>query len=144
MIGLGLGLDSRLGLPVARLGDLGVEAASQGYTSLWTNAGTDYDPLALCLAWAMRTDARTGVSVVPIVRNPPAVLALAARSVHELSGGRFTLGIGSGSLTERPVAAVREYVELVRKSAPDVPLAIGALGPRMLGLAGTHAQAAAL
>lgn len=141
---LGLGLDSRLGIGIAALGDLGVEAAAQGYTSLWTNAGTDYDPVALCLTWSLRTEVRTGVLVVPITRNPASVLALLARSAHDLSAGRFTLGIGSGSVTERPLAAVREYVELVRKSAPDVPLAIGALGPRMLALAGTHAEAAAL
>ena len=54
------------------------------------------------------------------------------------------LGIGSGSVTDRPIRAVREYVDEVRKTAPRLQLAIGALGPQMLRLASTHAQAAAL
>lgn len=141
---IGVGIDQRLGLSVAQLRDLAPLARDLGYDSIWTNASPEYDPVVLCTSWHAVSALATGVSVVPIARNPAAVLALAARSLHEVSGGRFTLGIGSGSVTERPVAAVREYAELVRKSAPDVPLAIGALGPRMLALAGTHAAAAAL
>jgi alkanesulfonate monooxygenase SsuD/methylene tetrahydromethanopterin reductase-like flavin-dependent oxidoreductase (luciferase family) len=96
------------------------------------------------IAWNQRTGLPTGVSVVPIARNPPAVLALAARTAHELSDGHFVLGIGSGSVTAKPIRAVREYVEEVRTTAPHVQIAIGALGPQMLRLASTHAQAAAL
>jgi hypothetical protein len=81
---------------------------------------------------------------VPIARNPSAVLALAARSAHELSDGSFVLGVGSGSVIEKPIRAVREYIEEVRKAAPHLQIAIGALGPQMLRLASTHAQAAAL
>lgn len=92
----------------------------------------------------MRTDAAIGVSVVPITRQPAAVLALAARTAHELSGGRFTLGLGSGALTDRPVGTVRDYAAAVRAAAPDLPIAIGALGPQMLRLAARHAGTAAL
>jgi len=144
LVELGLGLDSRLGLPTAKLRDLAPEAAALGYQSLWTNAGTDYDPVAMCAAWYERSRLRTGVSVVPIVRNPAPVLALAARTAHELTGGTFVLGIGSGSITERPLAAVRQYLADVRRDARDVPIYIGALGPRMLALAGKHADGAAL
>ena len=111
---------------------------------MWTNASADYDPVVLCTAWHAASGLRTGISVVPITRNPPAVLALAARTAHELTGGTFTLGIGAGSVTEKPIAAVRAYVGEVRKVATNVPLFIGALGPQMLRLAGRHAQGAAL
>jgi alkanesulfonate monooxygenase SsuD/methylene tetrahydromethanopterin reductase-like flavin-dependent oxidoreductase (luciferase family) len=141
---IGLGLDSRLGLSTAQLADLASEAKQLGYGSLWTNAGTDYDPIAMCITWNQRTGLPTGVSVVPIARNPPAVLALAARTAFELSEGRFVLGIGSGSVTERPIRAVREYLAEVRKVAPRLQIAVGALGPQMLRLASTHAEAAAL
>jgi alkanesulfonate monooxygenase SsuD/methylene tetrahydromethanopterin reductase-like flavin-dependent oxidoreductase (luciferase family) len=140
----GLGVDSRLGLSTAQLRDLAPEASALGYRSLWTNAGTDYDPITMCVAWHERSRLPVGVSVVPIARNPATVLALGARSAHELTGGRFVLGIGSGSVTERPIAAVRSYVDEVRKTAKDVPIYVGALGPQMLALAGRHADGAAL
>lgn len=141
---IGLGLDSRLGLSAAQLRDLAPEASALGYQSLWTNAGVDYDPIVMCVAWHERSGLPTGVSVVPIARNPAPVLALAARSAHELTGGHFVLGVGSGSLTERPIAAVRSYVDELRKTAKDVPIYVGALGPQMLALAGRHAEGAAL
>jgi alkanesulfonate monooxygenase SsuD/methylene tetrahydromethanopterin reductase-like flavin-dependent oxidoreductase (luciferase family) len=141
---IGLGIDQRLGLSVAQLRDLAAQARALGYQSMWTNASADYDPVVLCTAWHAASGLRTGISVVPITRNPPAVLALAARTAHELTGGTFTLGIGAGSVTEKPIAAVRAYVGEVRKVATNVPLLIGALGPQMLRLAGRYAQGAAL
>jgi alkanesulfonate monooxygenase SsuD/methylene tetrahydromethanopterin reductase-like flavin-dependent oxidoreductase (luciferase family) len=144
LLEIGLGLDSRLGLSTAQLRDLAPEASALGYESVWTNAGTDYDPIAMCVAWHERSGLRTGVSVVPIARNPAPALALAARTAHELTAGKFVLGVGSGSVTERPIAAVRAYVDEVRKTAKDVPIYIGALGPQMLALAGRHADGAAL
>jgi alkanesulfonate monooxygenase SsuD/methylene tetrahydromethanopterin reductase-like flavin-dependent oxidoreductase (luciferase family) len=72
------------------------------------------------------------------------VLALAARTAHEVSDGQFVLGVGSGSVTERPIAAVRGYIDEIRKTAKDVPIYVGALGPQMLALAGRHADGAAL
>jgi alkanesulfonate monooxygenase SsuD/methylene tetrahydromethanopterin reductase-like flavin-dependent oxidoreductase (luciferase family) len=141
---IGLGVDSRLGLSAAQLRDIGPEASALGYQSLWTNANVEYDPIALCVAWHERSGLATGVSVVPIARNPAPVLALAARGAHELAGGRFILGVGSGSVSERPIAAVRAYVDELRKIAKDVPIYIGALGPQMLALAGRHADGAAL
>jgi len=65
---VGLGLDSRLGLSAAQLRDLAPEASALGYQSLWTNAGVDYDPIVMCVAWHERSSLPTGVSVVPIAR----------------------------------------------------------------------------
>jgi alkanesulfonate monooxygenase SsuD/methylene tetrahydromethanopterin reductase-like flavin-dependent oxidoreductase (luciferase family) len=141
---IGLGLDSRLGLSAAQLRDLAPEASALGYQSAWTNANVDYDPIVMCVAWHERSGLPTGVFVVPIARNPAPVLALAARSAHELTGGRFVLGVGSGSVTERPIAAVRSYIDELRKTAKDVPIYVGALGPQILTLAGRHAEGAAL
>ena len=141
---VGLGVDSRLGLSPAQLRDLGPEASALGYQSLWTNASLDYDPTNMCVAWHERSGLATGVSVVPIARNPAPVLALAGRTAHELTGGNFVLGVGSGSVSERPIAAVRAYIDELRKTAKDVPIYVGALGPQMLALAGRHAEGAAL
>ena len=141
---IGLGVDQRLGLSVAQLRDLAGEARSLGYQSLWTNSSLDYDPIALCIAWHAEAGLRTGISVIPIGRGPAEVVGLAARTAHELTSGTFTLGIGAGSVTERPIAAVRGYVAGIRKVAREVPLIVGALGPQMLRLAATHAHGAAL
>ncbi|HUQ42087.1 MAG TPA: LLM class flavin-dependent oxidoreductase [Candidatus Limnocylindrales bacterium] len=141
---IGLGLDSRLGLSPAQLRDLAPEAKRLGYQSLWTNAGTDYDPVTMCVAWSQLSGLPTGVAVVPVQRNPASVVALAARTANELTGGAFTLGIGSGNVTDKPIRAVREYIDEVRRLAPSVRIAIGALGPQMRHLAATHADAAAL
>jgi len=141
---VGLGLDSRLGLTAAQLRDLAPEASALGYQSLWTNSGVDYEPIVMCVAWHERSGLPTGVSVVPLARNPAPVLGLAARTAHDLTGGQFVLGVGSGSVTERPIAAVRSYIDELRKTAKDVPIYVGALGPQMLALAGRHAEGAAL
>jgi alkanesulfonate monooxygenase SsuD/methylene tetrahydromethanopterin reductase-like flavin-dependent oxidoreductase (luciferase family) len=118
---VGLGVDSRLGLSASQLRDLAPEASALGYQSLWTNANVDYDPIAMCVAWHERSGLATGVSVAPIARNPAPVLALAARTAYEITGNKFILGVGSGSV-----------------------IYIGALGPQMLALAGRHADGAAL
>ncbi len=141
---IGVGVDQRLGLSAARLRDLAPRAGELGYESIWTNASLDYDPIVMCVAWHAASGLATGISVVPVARNPAAVLGLAARTAHDVTGGTFTLGIGAGSLTERPIAAVRAYLAQVRRAAPDVPIVVGALGPQMLRLAGRHAQGAAL
>lgn len=141
---IGVGIDQRLGLSVAQLRDLAPRARDLGYESVWTNASLEYDPVALCVAWHAASGLKTGISVVPIARNPAPVLALEARTAHELTGGTFTLGIGAGSITEKPIAAVRTYLGEVRTVAANVPLVVGALGPQMLRLAGRHAQGAAL
>ena len=141
---IGLGVDQRLGLTIAQLRDLAGEARSLGYQSMWTNSSLDYDPIALCIAWHAEAGLRTGISVIPIGRGPAEVIGLAARTAHELTAGTFTLGIGAGSVTGKPIAAVRAYIAGVRKVAHDVPVIVGALGPQMLRLAGRRAQGAAL
>jgi len=141
---IGLGIDQRLGLTAAQLRDLASDARELGYQSLWTNSSLDYDPIALCVAWHAESALRTGIAVIPIARAPAEVVGLAARTAHQLTGGTFTLGIGSGSVIEKPIAAVREYLAGVRKVAADVPIVVGALGPQMLRVAGKHAQGAAL
>lgn len=141
---IGVGIDQRLGLTTAQLRDLAPAARALGYQSIWTNASLDYDPVVLCASWHATSGLATGISVVPIARNPAAVLGLAARTAHEVTGGAFTLGIGAGGITEKPIAAVRAYLADVRTVAPDVSMIVGALGPQMLRLAGREAQGAAL
>jgi 5,10-methylenetetrahydromethanopterin reductase len=103
---------------------------------------------------------RLGPGVLPITSRPPTLSAMGAATVHEASGGRFVLGLGSGRAQSGAVELVREYVgqvrtalrgEVVTASGPfpvrgfrlgmeppavPVPVWLAALGPRMVGLAG--------
>jgi probable F420-dependent oxidoreductase len=100
-------------------------AEKLGYTDLWTAevAGADgLTPLA-ALATTTRT-ARLGTAILPVYTRPPALLAMSAASLQDLSGGRFVLGLGTssnvivegwmGGSFRRPLTRLREYVEVIR------------------------------
>lgn len=111
------------------------------------------------------------VHLGPSVSNPltrhPAVMASAIASLHELSGGRAFMGIGTGdsailNLGLRParLAALREYVSALRSfmsgepaeylgreghvrwSREPAPIMMSAEGPRTLRIAGEVADRA--
>lgn len=73
-----------------------------------------------------------------------AEVAARTRPVWEESGGRFTLGIGSGAM--RPAAAgMRSYMAELRPLLPGgAPVHLAAMGPRMLQVAGETASGAML
>ena len=122
---IGVGLDARLGLPLADVRAAAQEASQQGFESLWTPAGGVPDSFHVCAAWSQDTALRTGISVVPAARMwTPLGLAAQAATLAQLSGGRFVLGVGTGGygpgfwasvgLPDRPIAVMREYVTQVR------------------------------
>jgi alkanesulfonate monooxygenase SsuD/methylene tetrahydromethanopterin reductase-like flavin-dependent oxidoreductase (luciferase family) len=122
---IGVGLDTRLGLPFDQLRVAAREAERLGFESLWTPAGGVPDSFQVCAAWSEDTALRTGISVVPAARmwTPPSLAAQAA-TLAQRSGGRFVLGLGTGGygpefwasvgLPNRPIAVMREYVTQVR------------------------------
>ena len=155
--------------------DVAVAAERLGYTDVWTAEVGGVDAFAPLAAVAARTTTvHLGTALVPVFTRPPALIAMSAAGLQQLSGGRFTLGIGASTPTiiaswmgvpyERPVARIREYVEVLRSMldgrkvsfageavrvegfrlqvdipAP-VPIHVGALGPAMLRLAGELAD----
>jgi probable F420-dependent oxidoreductase len=161
--------DVRWGLTITfagvRLSDLEPlvkRAEAAGWQDLWSAETSGYDgftQLAAAAAWT--TDVRLGTGVVGVFQRGPALLAQEAAAISDLSGGRFVLGIGSSSNViverwnqvpfEKPLAKVRETVELVRPilrgergpggfkldmaPAHEVPIHIGALRQRMRRLA---------
>src|SRR5690625_2868774 len=108
---------------------------------------------------------RVGHLVLCDAFRHPAVLAKQAVTLAEASGGRFELGLGSGSMPdelsrfglgaptagrrvsalEQTVTALRRYwaggedTQLPTPSSP-IPLLIAGRGPRMLGLVSRHAD----
>lgn len=97
-----------------------------------------------------------GTGIVPMTSRRPALTAMAVATVHERSGGRAILGIGTGA--PRPgalgelatqVAEIRSRLQAKLDDGADgstlvlerpVPIWIAALGPRALMLAGALAD----
>jgi F420-dependent oxidoreductase-like protein len=150
-----------------------------GYESIWTSQLPDARDASLVLAAYASATTRVGLGtgVLPIYTRHPTAMAQMAATLDELSGGRFILGIGVshkvtvesmwGLRLDRPVEAMRKYLEIVRTSLrdgscaiegehfsaqwsysgprrPDLPIMISALNPRMLDLAGEHADGVVL
>ncbi len=119
-----------------RLGFSGIHCPSLG------------DAMGLCLSVAHATSTiPMATSIQPIYFQVPSQLASQAAHLHEMSGGRFSLGIGVsheavvGNLqVERstPLADMRAYVEKMRasvRSASELPpIVLATLRNKMLDL----------
>jgi len=109
------GVDPRSAVEVARA------AQDQGYESCWVAEIQGPDAFTTLGALAVATDLHLGVAVVPVQTRTAFVLGMTAVSLAQLSGGRFTLGVGpssevivdrwAGQSFARPLTAVREMVE---------------------------------
>ena len=88
-----------------------------------------------------------GTMVTPLPCRHPATVALQAKTLAAMSGGRFALGVGSGDPSGDPVVSGSrgsraELLEAaladVRERAPDVPIWVGGAitkaGPRARAL----------
>ena len=100
-------------------------AESLGYEAVYVTHIAGRDSLTVLTVYATATErVRLGTGVVPIYSRTPATMAQTAATIDELSGGRFTLGLGvshrpvvegwHGQTIDRPVAEMREYVAIVR------------------------------
>jgi probable F420-dependent oxidoreductase len=100
-----------------RAGDLGIEQA-------WASEVAGPDAFTLLGAVATATDMALGVAVVPAQTRTAFALAMSALSLADLTGGRFTLGIGASAETlvtrfggvsyDRPLRYVREVATALR------------------------------
>lgn len=100
------------------------EAERRGFGAVWAAEVQGPDAFSTLGALAATTDLDLGVAVVPAQTRTPPVLGMTAVSLAELSGGRFTLGVGSssevivqrwaGQRFDKPLTAVRETVEALR------------------------------
>jgi alkanesulfonate monooxygenase SsuD/methylene tetrahydromethanopterin reductase-like flavin-dependent oxidoreductase (luciferase family) len=148
-------------------------AVEAGASSLWMAEHLGYrEAIATCMAFAIKTP---GPMLVPTAVSPylwhPMPTAMAMATLDEMAPGRVAIAVGagnplflaeSGRAIEKPVRAMREFTEALRKlwsgeavhvdgeftrlagaqlafrpSAP-IPIYIAAIGPDMLRLAGPH------
>jgi alkanesulfonate monooxygenase SsuD/methylene tetrahydromethanopterin reductase-like flavin-dependent oxidoreductase (luciferase family) len=138
----GIALGQELGLGPAERDALVARAREKGYASAWTNARETRDPFDACARWT-RDGMTAGISVVPLDAWDAGELARAASETARKAAG-FIIGVGAGRAGKGALALVRDRVAMLRREAPGIPIYIGALGPRMLRLAGEVADGAAL
>jgi F420-dependent oxidoreductase-like protein len=115
--GFGTTADEQLGLVQ--------EAERLGYDSVWAAEAYGSDA-ATVLAWlAARTSTiGLGSAIFQIPARSPAMTAMTAATLDQLSGGRFRLGLGlsgpqvaegwHGQRYDRPLARTRDYLNVVR------------------------------
>ena len=119
----------RVGVALSGLDDdnvtLAVEAERLGADSVWVAEAWGYDaftPLAFLAARTQRVRLATGIA--QLGARTPAMLAMSAMSMQQLSGGRFLLGLGTsgpqvmegwhGVRFGSPLGLTRETVEILR------------------------------
>jgi alkanesulfonate monooxygenase SsuD/methylene tetrahydromethanopterin reductase-like flavin-dependent oxidoreductase (luciferase family) len=130
---IAVGLEHGLRLPFEQQRELLREAARLGYESAWTNAGLGYDPFQVCERWSAASaevvdgGLATGISVLPVPMYTAPALAAAAATTSVLTGGRFSLGVGSGGIhsaeyrrslgltSQPPIALMRDYLIVLRR-----------------------------
>ena len=117
----GLGLSAEQQLEIVR------EAESAGFHSVWAAEAYGSDT-ATVLAWLAANTERikVGSAIFQMPGRTPAMTAMTAATLDNISGGRMLLGIGSsgpqvaegwhGQSFARQLQRTREYVAVVRKA----------------------------
>ncbi|MGO9267284.1 MAG: LLM class F420-dependent oxidoreductase [Candidatus Binataceae bacterium] len=121
-LGITIPLD---GFQDRHFGELVRQAEKLGYSDGWTYetfAGDAITPIAAAATITERM--RLGTAIVPVFTRPPALIALSAAGLQQLSGGRFILGVGISTPTiveqwmgvpyRLPMTRLRETVSAIR------------------------------
>ncbi len=122
---------ARIELPM----DLILEADRLGYHAVWTSEAYGSDCITP-LAWigALTRNIKLGTAIMQMPARSPAMTAMTAITLDQLSGGRVLLGLGlsgpqvvegwHGRPYGKPLAKTREYVAIMRQIlARQAPLA---------------------
>ncbi|HEU5152907.1 MAG TPA: TIGR03620 family F420-dependent LLM class oxidoreductase [Iamia sp.] len=145
-------------LPVAEARALVAEVEGLGFGAVWLPETTGRDPFAHIAHLADHTtDLVLATGIANIHHRHPGAMRQAADTLAEQSGGRFVLGLGvshaamvegvRGLSYGSPLATMRAYLDGIEEAprtapAPAVaaPRLVGALGPKMIALAGERAD----
>ncbi|PJF22643.1 MAG: LLM class F420-dependent oxidoreductase [Phototrophicales bacterium] len=106
--------------------DIILEADRLGYYAVWTSEAYGSDAVTP-LAWigALTQTIHLGTAIMQMPARTPAMTAMTAMTLDQLSGGRMLLGLGlsgpqvvegwHGTAYGKPLGKTREYVSIVRK-----------------------------
>jgi alkanesulfonate monooxygenase SsuD/methylene tetrahydromethanopterin reductase-like flavin-dependent oxidoreductase (luciferase family) len=127
------------------------EAEKRGFTGIYVPSPTGN--MSLCEAMSWNTNSITfGTSIAPIYQRTMVDFAQSAAMMHEVSGGRFRMGIGiahgpsyvrMGVTPGKPLADTRAWIEKFRAETafgPLPPIIIAALRKKMVALSGELAE----
>ena len=126
--------------------EIAAEIEERGFSGIYCPSMGD--PVALCQSIAHVTnEIHFGTSVQPIYFRNPVDMASTAAFIHEISGGRFWLGIGVthgpvhqrlGITPGKPLADIREYIAAMETASPQhgelPPIVLATLRQRMAEL----------
>ncbi len=113
---------SQMKLPIDRIR----QAESAGFTSVWTAEAYGSDAVTPA-AWilAQTEKIKVGTAIMQMPARSPAMTAMTAMTLNQLSGGRFLVGLGPsgpqviegwhGVAYGRPLTRTKEYIEIMRK-----------------------------
>lgn len=106
--------------------DMVIEADKLGYHSIWTSEAYGSDAITP-LAWigALTKNINLGTAIMQMPARTPAMTAMTAITLDQLSSGRMLLGLGlsgpqvvegwHGTSYGKPLGKTREYVAILRK-----------------------------
>lgn len=106
--------------------DMVIEADKLGYHSIWTSEAYGSDAITP-LAWigALTKNINLGTAIMQMPARTPAMTAMTAITLDQLSSGRMLLGLGlsgpqvvegwHGVSYGKPLGKTREYVAIMRK-----------------------------
>ncbi|MFP6705231.1 MAG: LLM class F420-dependent oxidoreductase [Alphaproteobacteria bacterium] len=122
-LGLIMGTGTGAGIRIDM--DLIHEAEDLGFDTVWTSEAWGSDAISTA-SWvlAQTTRIKVGTGIIQMSARTPAMAAMTAMTLQQLSGDRFILGIGPsgpqviegwhGEAYGRPLTRTREYIEIIR------------------------------
>ena len=127
--------------------ELATEIEKRGFTGIYCPSMSD--GMALCEALAFATnEIPFGTSIAPIYTRPMLDHAQTTAFIHEVSGGRFSFGIGishgpsmarMGRSLGKPLTDTRNFIEeynAVERVGEKPPIVLATLRKKMIALAG--------
>jgi alkanesulfonate monooxygenase SsuD/methylene tetrahydromethanopterin reductase-like flavin-dependent oxidoreductase (luciferase family) len=127
--------------------ELAQEIERRGFSGIY--CASFGDGIGLCLSLAHETKTiRFGTAIAIIYARHPIEMGQSAAYIHEVSGGRFVLGLGVshgptyarlGVQAGKPLSDMRSYVERMRAGVPQFgelpPVVLATLRQKMVDLA---------
>lgn len=124
-----------------------------GYSAYWYPESRGFESMSMAAYLLGASESLViGSSIANIYARDSFTARRAVISLNALYGDRFILGLGvshipmveglRGHRYDKPLGAMRTYLEGINKDNPGLPIVVAALGPKMLALSGALSMGA--